>query len=162
MCVTPIAASMANYTNAQILSAVLAKWGQPIVESFMHGKLAQLPFVANIESKIKSTGWVSPMWSLTKEISPMLSGLSAPIIEPLLSQYLQGVPDAMIPQLAHSLVDNAIKQGGLVLFEGKIELEAEDLEELQTLLRYNLPIQNCETYVVKESASKEQTEINNF
>lgn len=162
MCVTPIAAAMANYTNAQILSAVLAKWGQPIVESIMNGKLAQLPFVANIECKIKSTGWVSPMWSLSKEISPMLSGLSAPIIEPLLSQYLQGVPDAMIPQLAHSLVDNAIKQGGLVLFEGKIELEAEDLEELQTLLRYNLPIQNCETYVVKESASKEQTEINNF
>ena len=32
--------------------------------------------------------------------------------------------------------------GGLSLFEGKIEFEKEDLEELKSLLRYNLPIQD--------------------
>lgn len=159
MCVTPIDAAMANYTNAQILSAVLTRWAQPIVETFAGGKLSALPFIANIEQKIKSTGWVSPMWSLGKELSPMLGGLANQLVEPLLSNYLKDIPDAMIPQLAHSLVDNAIKQGGLSLFEGKIELEAEDLEELRTLLRYNLPIADAgETY--KVITQKEITDIN--
>lgn len=38
-------------------------------------------------------------------------------------------------------IDDAIKNGGLSLFEGKVEFEPEDLEELKTLLKYNLPIQ---------------------
>lgn len=89
----------------------------------------------------------------------MLGGLANQLVEPLLSNYLKDIPDAMIPQLAHSLVDNAIKQGGLSLFEGKIELEAEDLEELRTLLRYNLPIADAgETY--KVITQKEITDIN--
>ena len=40
------------------------------------------------------------------------------------------------------IMDDAIKNGGLSLFEGKIEFEKEDLEELKSLLRYNLPIQD--------------------
>ena len=137
-------------TNAQILSGVLAKWGQPIITTIASGKLMKLPFLANIEAKIKSTGWVSPMWNLTQDIMPLLGGMSSSIIEPIIANYLKNIPDEMIPQLAHSIVENAIKNGGISLFEDNIEFEVEDLEELQKLLRYNLPIAATETYQVIE------------
>ena len=93
-------------------------------------------------------GWVSPMWSLGKEVSPLLGGVSTSLIEPLLNRYLQGVPDDAIPNLAHNVVSDAIKNGGLELFEGNIVFEVEDLEELQNLLRYNLPIVESDSYQV--------------
>lgn len=137
------------YSNAQILSAVLAKWGQPLAEAVVGGKLMRLPFLANIESKIKSTGWVSPMWSLGKEISPLLGNVSSKMLEPIIANYIKGVPDVMLPQLAHSIVDNAITAGGLKLFEDNIEIELEDLKELKRLLRYNLPITLVDEYEVR-------------
>lgn len=129
------------YSNAEKLSAVLVKWAQPAIQSLLSGRLSSLPMVAGIENKIKSTGWVSPMWSLASEIAPITENLSSRMITPLISNFIGRVPDDMIPQMAHEIVDSAIKNGSLSLFEGKIEFEKEDLEELKTLLRYNLPIE---------------------
>lgn len=129
------------YSNAQKLAAVLNKWAQPAIQELIGGNLSRMPFLASIETKIKSTGWVSPMWSIVKEISPVLDGVSSSLIEPFIAKYISGIPDESIPQLAHNVVDDAIKNGGLSLFEGKVEFEPEDLEELKTLLKYNLPIQ---------------------
>lgn len=129
------------YSNAQKLAAVLNKWAQPAIQELIGGNLSRMPFLASIETKIKSTGWVSPMWSIAKEISPVLDGVSSSLIEPFIAKYISGIPDESIPQLAHNVVDDAIKNGGLSLFEGKVEFEPEDLEELKTLLNYNLPIQ---------------------
>lgn len=136
------------FSNAQKLAAVLNKWVQPAIQGLVGAKISQLPFLANVEAKIKSMGWVSPMWSLGKEVSPLLGGVSTSLIEPLLNRYLQGVPDDAIPNLAHSVVSDAIKNGGLELFEGNIVFEVEDLEELQNLLRYNLPIVESDSYQV--------------
>lgn len=136
------------YSNREILSAVLVKWAQPAIQQFMGDKMGTIPFVGNIEQKLRSSGWVSPMWSLGAEIAPLVSNIAAPIIEPMLAKYLEGIPDEAIPQMAHSIVENAIKQGGLSLFEGKVEFEKEDLEELLTLLRYNLPYQKVMGYQV--------------
>lgn len=129
------------YSNAQKLAAVLNKWAQPAIQELIGGNLSRMPFLASIETKIKSTGWVSPMWRIAKEISPVLDGVSSSLIEPFIAKYISGIPDESIPQLAHNVVDDAIKNGGLSLFEGKVEFEPEDLEELKTLLKYNLPIQ---------------------
>lgn len=136
------------YSNREILSAVLVKWAQPALQEFLGGKMSTLPFVGNIEQKLRSSGWVSPMWSLGAEISPLIGNVAAPIIEPMLSKYLEGIPDEVIPQMAHTLIENAVKQGGLSLFEGKVEFEKEDLEELLTLLRYNLPYKKAMGYQV--------------
>lgn len=130
------------FSNAQKLAAVLNKWAQPAIQGLIGSRLGQLPFIANIDAKIRSTGWVSPMWSLSKEIAPLMDGLSSSLVEPMLARYLQGVPDSAIPELAHKVVDDAIKNGSLSLFEGKVEFEKDDLEELKTLLQYNLPINN--------------------
>ena len=131
---------MAMYSNAQKLAAVLNKWAQPAIQGLLGTRLGQLPFIANIDAKLRSTGWVSPMWSISKEISPLLDGLSSSLVEPMLARYLQGIPDEAIPELAHKVVEDAIRNGGLSLFEGKVEFEPDDLEELRTLLRYNLPV----------------------
>lgn len=136
------------WSNRQILAAVLNKWAQPAIQGLVGAKMSLLPFVANLEAKIKSTGWVSPMWTLGQEIAPMTHGIASALIEPMLNRYLEGVPDEAIPQLAHNIVNDAVKQGGLSLFEGNIEFELEDLEELQKLLRYNLPIVEHASYQV--------------
>ena len=142
------------WSNRQILAAVLNKWVQPSLETLMSARLSKLPFVGNIEAKIKSTGFVSPMWSLGGEIAPLFNGLSSSLVEPIIAKYLQGIPDEAIPQMAHSLVNDAIKNGGLNLFEGNVIFEVEDLEELRTLLRYNLPITENSTYQVKTEETK--------
>ena len=137
------------WSNRQILAAVLNKWLQPALQQMAGAKLMQLPFLSNIEAKIKSTGWVSPMWSMANEVAPLLGGVTTQLVEPMISQYLQGIPDQAIPKMAHQLVENAIKQGQLTLFEGNVVFELCDLEELQKLLKYNLPIKEEECYKVK-------------
>ncbi len=128
------------FSNAQKLAAVLNKWAQPAIQGLLGSRLGQLPFIANIDAKLRSTGWVSPMWSLSKEIAPLMDGLSSSLVEPMLARYLQGITDAAKPELAPKVVDDAIKVGSLSLFEGKVEFEKDDLEELKMLLQYNLPI----------------------
>ena len=137
------------WSNRQILAAVLNKWLQPALQQMASTKLMQLPFLANIEAKVRSTGWVSPMWSMANEVAPLLGGVTTQLVEPMISQYLQGIPDQAIPKMAHQLVENAIKQGQLTLFEGNVVFELCDLEELQKLLKYNLPIKEEECYKVK-------------
>ena len=137
------------YTNRQILAAVLNKWMQPALAQLAGAKLMRLPFLANIEAKIKSTGWVSPMWSMANEVTPLLGGVVTQVVEPIIAEYLQGIPDQAIPKMAHQLVENAMKQGQLSLFEGNVVFELCDLEELHKLLKYNLPITEEECYKVK-------------
>ena len=145
------------WTNRQILAAVLNKWVQPALQGLIGSKISKLPFIGNFEQKIKSMGWVSPMWNVGSEIAHLFKGLSSSLVEPLIAKYLQGVPDEAIPQMAHSLVNDAIKNGGLNLFEGNVIFEVEDLEELRTLLRYNLPITETSTYEVKTEEPKLET-----
>ena len=137
------------FTNRQKLAAVLNKWMQPALAQLAGAKLMRLPFLANIEAKIKSTGWVSPMWSMANEVTPLLGGVVTQVVEPMIAEYLQGIPDQAIPKMAHQIVENAMKQGQLSLFEGNVVFELCDLEELQKLLKYNLPIAENECYQVK-------------
>jgi hypothetical protein len=142
--------------NRTILAAVLAKWAQPAINQMTSGRLDTLPFLAAISNKVRSTGWVSPQWSLGKELSPLLSNAVNSLVEPLIASYLQGVPDEAIPNMAHSIVDEAIKQGELSLFEGNVIFEKEDLEELKNYLDYNLPLTASSQYVVKTGEEEEE------
>ena len=137
------------FSNRQILSAVISRWLQPAINDMASAKLMQLPFFANIDAKVRATGWVSPMWSMANEVAPLLGGVTTQLVEPMISQYLQGIPDEAIPKMAHQLVENAIRRGQLTLFEGNVVFELCDLEELQKLLKYNLPIKEEECYQVK-------------
>ena len=140
-----------NYTNAQILGAVLNKWLQPAVNQIMGQKISSLPFLSGIENKIRSTGWVRPSWSLGAELAPLMSGAGSQIVEPFLVSYLSKMPDDALPQMAHSVVDKAIANGGLSLFDGNVSFTEQDMRDLKKLLDYNLPVQGEEHYAVREA-----------
>lgn len=144
-------------TNRQILAAVLVKWAQPAIEQFATSKLSLLPFFEIANNKVRSTGFVSPAWSLERELMPMAGGLVKALAEPALASMLDGVPDGMIPQMAHGIVDSAIENGQLSLFEGKVVFEREDLEELKRYLNYNLPYDAGESYKVLEAENPAPT-----
>lgn len=136
------------YTNAQILSAVLNKWAQPLIKTLLSSKVQSVGFIQGIENKVRSMGWVSPNWSLVSELSPIMEGVTGSLMTPVLNKYLSNLDDSSIPKMAHDIVDEALKQGKLSIFEGKIELETEDLIELKNLLNYNLPISDEAAYKV--------------
>lgn len=136
--------------NHQILSAVLNKWAQPLVGEFVNKGMSSLPFLQALQNKVRSTGWVSPQWSLTAELGGLLEGVSGALVMPMLNNYLSQLDDPSIPQMAHAIVDKAIAQGRLTLFEGNVEFDEADLRQLKRLLDLNLPVINEEIYQVKE------------
>lgn len=127
------------YKNADILSAVINKWAQPLVGTFISGNIQSIPFVQAIQNKVRSMGWVSPNWSLYAELSPIMESVTGNILTPFISKYVSQIDDSLIPKMAHSIVDNAIKNGELALFEDKIVFEEADLKKLKKLLELNLP-----------------------
>lgn len=139
---------MAKYSNAKILAAVINKWSAPIVNSIVANNIGIFPFVTNIEQKLRSSGWVSPSWSASQEFAPLVSNVTSIVVEPMLASYLSGIPDESIPKVAHAVVDNAIKQGGLSLLEGHISFDIDDLTELKRYLDYNLPLGKNDDYEV--------------
>lgn len=143
-----------QYTNSQILSAVLNKWLQPVVLQLSQAKMASFPFVQAIENKVKNIGFVSPNWSLTQELAPMIEPITNSIVQPMLNRYLANIPDEAIPAMAHGIIDNALANGKLELMEGKLIFDKEDLTELKNLLNYNLPLKDREEYTVKTSATE--------
>lgn len=137
------------YTNADILSAILNKWAQPLISTFINSNIQSIPFIQGIQNKIRSTGWVSPNWSMVAELSPLMESISGNIVAPMLSRYISQVDDSLIPKMAHSIVDNALKNGELSLFEGKVIFEENDLKELKKLLNLNLPYDPLQDIIIK-------------
>ena len=142
---------MANYTNAQILAAVLTKWGQPAIEQLTSGRLDNLPWMQAITNKVRSTGWVSQSWSLGRELSPVINSMTEAIVTPMIERYLSTMPDESIPNIAHKFVDAAIENDGLTLFDGNVTFDKNDLMELKHYLEWNLPLGESPSYEVKTS-----------
>lgn len=136
--------------NHQILSAVLNKWAQPLVGELVNKGMQSLPMMQALQNRVKSSGWVSPQWSLTAELGGLLEGVSGALVQPVLNSYLSQLDDASLPQMAHAIVDKAIAQGKLTLFEGNVVFDEADLRQLKRLLELNLPVSEEETYQVKE------------
>lgn len=136
--------------NHQILSAVLNKWAQPLVGELVNKGMQSLPMMQALQNKVRSSGWVSPQWSLTAELGGLLEGVSGALVLPVLNSYLSQLDDASLPQMAHAIVDKAIAQGRLTLFEGNVVFDESDLRQLKRLLELNLPVSEEETYQVKE------------
>lgn len=150
-----------QYTNSQILSAVLNKWLQPVVLQFSQAKMSSFPVVQAIENKVKHIGFVSPNWSLTQELAPMIEPITNSLVQPFLNRYLSNIPDEAIPAMAHKIVDTALENGKLELMEGKLIFDKEDLIELKKLLNYNLPMQVSQEYNVRTTPPETSTEETN-
>ena len=70
------------YSNADILSAVINKWAQPLVGTFINGHMQSFPFVQGLQNKVRAMGWVSPNWTLFAELAPLMEGISGNILSP--------------------------------------------------------------------------------
>jgi hypothetical protein len=136
-------------TNARILGAVLNKWAQPLVASFIGANIQSVPFMQGIQNKVRSMGWVSPNWSIMSEISPLMESVTGNIIAPMIERYVSGLDDASIPKVAHAIINDALKNGELSLFEGKVVFERKDLEQLKRLLDLNLPYDPNDEVIIK-------------
>lgn len=137
------------HSNVEILSAVVAKWLQPLVATIAASKIDKIPFLANIESKIKSTGWVRSDWSITSELSPFMPSVAQTFIEPALRNAMGNIADDQIPAFAFGLVDTAIENGSLEILDGNVKFDRDDLQRLRRLLELNLPLP-AQPYQVKE------------
>lgn len=137
-------------TNAQILTAVLLKWGEPVIPVMM-GKVlngvssTMLP----IEKFLKAVGIVGPAWQISGEINSLASVGGVRMIRPFLERFLSKIPDPMIPQIANEYVDSAIKNGKISILDEYFTFDRDDLVELKKYLECNLPYQKEEEYVVK-------------
>lgn len=136
-------------TNARILGAVLNKWMQPLVGTFLGGHIQNIPILQGLENKVRSMGWVSSRWTLMGELSPLMESVTGNLVAPMIERYLQGVPDDAIPKMAHAIVDDALKNGELRLFEGKVVFEREDLMNLKRLLELNMPYSVEDDVIIK-------------
>jgi len=137
------------YSNAQKLSAVIAKWLEPAVEQIGMERIMAIPALNAIQNKVRSTGWVGPNWSMAKELSPFLSKVGSKVMEPVIQSMISGYPDKELPAIAHRIVDTAIEQGEIKLFEGNVTFNEDDLQVLKRLLDINLPMEEADEYVVK-------------
>lgn len=145
-----------QYTNSEILASVLNKYIQPVIVQLAQMKMGSFPLVQAFENKVRSSGWVSPNWSLAKELSPFVEPMTESLVKPMIQHYLNNIPDEAIPNMAHSIVDKAIADGSFSFLEGKLLFEKADLEELKKLLNYNLPLTKVEEYQVLTSPKAEQ------
>ena len=137
------------YSNVEILSAVIAHWVQPLVTSIAAANMNKIPFIGNIEAKIKASGWVSSKWNIASELSPFMPSVSQAMIKPALLNALSGVSDDQVPAFAYGIVDTAIERGSLEILDGNVKFSKEDLLQLRRLLELNLPLPT-ESYKVKE------------
>lgn len=136
------------FDNKQKLLAVLNYWAQPVIKYIVQSRL-NIPGLALIDNKVRSTGWVSQEWSVLNDLTAIASPCSYEILMMFLYPKIQNVPDDMIPTLAHSICDAQIRNGGLALFEGNVKFSVDDLKELKKLLNINLPNNNkIEQYTV--------------
>lgn len=129
-----------EYTNARKLSAVVARWLFPMSEQLVGMKLSSLPFLTNLEAKIKATGWVGNGYSIMSDLSPIMRPIVDAMLAPAVCALVQGVPDDVIPVAAHKIVCAAIENNGLTLLDGKVSFTRQDMERLKCLLEKNLPI----------------------
>ena len=136
-------------TNARILGAVLNKWAQPLIATFVNSNIQSVPFIQGLQNKVRAMGWVSPKWTLTGELSPIVESVTGNLVAPMIESYVSGLNDDAIPKMAHAVVDDALRYGELVLFEGRVVFEKEDLRQLKRLLELNLPYRPEEDIDIK-------------
>lgn len=103
-------------TNAQILTAVILKWGEPVIPVMMGNTLNGISAgMLPVEKLFKSIGLAGPGWQISNEINSLASLGGTKMIRPFLERFVSRIPDDMIPELAHGYVDSAIQQESYLL-----------------------------------------------
>lgn len=138
-----------DYTNSQILAAVVSEWARPAISQIAASNLMRLPMLQSLQATIDSLGLVTGSYALQKDIEPLIQPVVNSLVTPMLAKYFGQIPEESIPQMAHDVVDKVCYNGPLSILEGMITFDEEDLDELADLLQKNLPVEKTEGYQVK-------------
>lgn len=139
-----------QYTNSQILSAVLAKWSEPILPIIMNTTISSFSAsLLPVEKFLKNWGLAQNNWSLANELQSLVAVGGSRTIQPIIYSMVSKIPDNIIPAIAHNYVDEAIKKGSLPVLDGHFQFDKDDLIELKKYLNCNLPYETSEEYAVK-------------
>lgn len=138
-----------DYTNSQILAAVVSEWARPAISQIAASNLMRLPMLQSLQATIDSMGLVSGSYALQKDIEPLIQPVVNSLVTPMLAKYFGQIPEESIPQMAHDVVDKVRYNGPLSILEGMITFDEEDLDELADLLQKNLPVEKQGGYQVK-------------
>ena len=138
-----------EYSNSQILAAVVSEWARPAISQIAASKAMRLPMLQSLQASIGSLGLVSGEYNLQKDIEPLILPVVNSLITPVLARYVGQIPEESIPQMAHDIVEKVRYNGPLSVLEGVITFDEEDLDELADLLQKNLPVENAAPYQVK-------------
>lgn len=138
-----------EYSNSQILAAVVSEWARPAILQIAAGNIMRLPMLQSLQATIGSLGLVSGAYNLQKDIEPLIQPIVNSLITPMLARYFGQIPDESIPQMAHDIVEKVRYNGPLSILEGVVTFDEEDLDELAELLQKNLPVESMDHYQVK-------------
>ena len=138
-----------EYSNSQILAAVVSEWARPAISQIAAGNIMRLPMLQSLQATIGSLGLVSGAYNLQKDIEPLIQPVVNSLITPMLAKYFGQIPDESIPQMAHDIVEKVRYNGPLSILEGVVTFDEEDLDELADLLQKNLPVESVDHYQVK-------------
>lgn len=144
-----------QYTNSEILTAVLVHWAKPLVDTIVGSRLGKLEPVAAANEWVKKYFPVAKSYSIVNDLSFLLVPASEMVVGNFVRNGIAklGIADADIPEYASklvaSMIEKAEKDGCVSLFN-TIELEKSDLDGLRSLLERNLPVPVAERYEVVE------------
>lgn len=138
-----------EYSNSQILAAVVSEWARPAISQIAASNAMRLPMLQSLQASIEALGLVSGEYNLQKDIEPLIHPVVNSLITPMLARYFGQIPEGSIPQMAHDIIEKVRYNGPLSILEGMITFDEEDLDELADLLQKNLPVENAEHYQVK-------------
>ena len=139
---------MAQFSNSQKMAAVLSEWVRPVISQLASSKLMEIPALQSLQMIIGSTGLVGQGYDLSADISPLIQPIVNAMITPMLTRFLANVPDEAIPATARAIVDKMKEQGQYKILNGMVTFERSDIDQLDDLLRKNLPVEDSETYSV--------------
>lgn len=138
-----------EYSNSQILAAVVSEWARPAISQIAAGNLMRLPMLQSLQATISSLGIVSGNYALQKDIEPLIQPIVNSLITPMLARYFGQIPEDSIPQMAHDIVEKMRGNGPVSVLEGMVTFDEEDITELSDLLDKNLPVGQTPGYQVK-------------
>ena len=138
-----------EYSNSQILAAVVSEWARPAISQIAAGNLMRLPMLQSLQATISSLGIVSGNYALQKDIEPLIQPIVNSLITPMLARYFGQIPEESIPQMAHDIVEKMRGNGPVSVLEGMVTFDEDDITELSDLLDKNLPVGQTPGYQVK-------------
>ena len=76
-----------DYTNSQILAAVVSEWARPAISQIAASNLMRLPMLQSLQATIDSLGLVSGSYALQKDIEPLIQPVVNSLVTPMLAKY---------------------------------------------------------------------------